>query len=143
MDALPHPIIIVTFYAKSTVDSAEEDRNRKLQFWEELEDLLLNHPDSSHIIIAGDCDVRLDPNIDPTHVHVGPNVISWSETNLCRSGVGSSLPFHRKVVYKEMTCQDPHLEGTEVTDYAISLPPMRGILKFKTQLFSSLSTPVS
>ena len=64
LDTLPHPITIINIYAPSTIDPPEPDRTRKAHFWEDLEDLLLNHPNSSHIVVMGDCNARLDPNID-------------------------------------------------------------------------------
>ena len=72
---LPHPITLVNIYAPSTVDTPEHDRTQKAQFWADLEDLLLNHPNQSHLILVGDCNSRLDANIDPTHVQAGPQVI--------------------------------------------------------------------
>ena len=119
LDTLPHPVTIKTIYAPSTIDPPEADRNRKSQFWEDLEDLLLNHPNSSHIVVMGDCNALLDPYIDPTQIHVGPHVVGRRQTipeverdnalylidlleshglELAQTFV--SLPFHRKVCYK-------------------------------------------
>ena len=49
-------------YAPSTVDDAEEDRRRKSSFWEDVADLLLNHPNSSHLMLLGDCNARPRPH---------------------------------------------------------------------------------
>ena len=80
LDTLPHPITLVKIYASSTVENAEDDRERKSSFWEELADLLLYRHNSSHIVLMGDCNARLDPNIDPTQQHVGPCVIGRRQT---------------------------------------------------------------
>ena len=49
LDTLPHPITVFNIYAPSTIEDAEEDRRRKTSFWEDLAELLINHPNSSHI----------------------------------------------------------------------------------------------
>ena len=162
LDTLPHPITVVNIYAPSTVETPEIDRERKSQFWEELEDLLLNHPNSSHTLILGDCNARLDPNIDPTQTHVGPHVVGRRQTipdterdnallfiDLLEShGLEApqtfcSLPFKQRVSYKEMTCQDPLIEHTDVADwttldYALAPPNFRDAFTFEGSKFQQL-----
>ena len=161
-DTLPHPITVVNIYAPSTVETPELDRERKSQFWEELEDLLLSHPNSSHILILGDCNARLDPNIDPTQTHVGSHVVGRRQTipdterdnalfliDLLEShGLEApqtfcSLPFKQRVSYKEMTCQDPLIEHTDVADwttldYALAPPHFRDVFTFEGSKFQQL-----
>ena len=82
LDMLPHPVTVFNIYAPSTVEDAEEDRRRKSSFWEDLAELRINHPNSSHILLMGDCNARLDPNIDPTQQHVGQYVVGKRQTIL-------------------------------------------------------------
>ena len=162
LDTLPHPITIFNIYAPSTIEDAEEDRRRKSSFWEDLAELLINHPNSSHILLMGDCNARLDPNIDPTQQHVGPHVVGKRQTILdierdnalhlidLLEGHGlelpqafQDLPLKRRVSYKEMNCQDHLLETANITDwttldYAILPPSLRQSITFRGNIFQQL-----
>ena len=162
LDTLPHPITVFNIYAPSTIEDAEEDRRRKTSFWEDLAELLINHPNSSHILLMGDCNARLDPNIDPTQQHVGPHVVGKRQTILdierdnalhlidLLEGHGlelpqtfQDLPLQRRVSYKEMSCQDHLLETANITDwttldYAILPPSLRQSVTFRGNIFQQL-----
>ena len=110
---------------------------------EDLAELLMNHPNSSHILLMGDCNARLDPNIDPTQQHVGPHVVGKRQTILDierdnalhlidlfeRHGMElpqepqtfQDLPLQRRVSKKEMNCQDHLLETADITDWTTLL----------------------
>ena len=122
MDTLPHPITLVNIYAPSTVETPEIDRAQEAQFWADLADLMLNHPNATILLLVGDCNSRLDPNIDPAHTQSGPGVIGRRQTipeperdkaiflmDFLEAHGGylpqtlSDLPFRRTVTYKEMT----------------------------------------
>ena len=162
LDTLPHPITVFNIYAPSTTEDAEEDRRRKTSFWEDLAELLINHPNSSHILLMGDCNARLDPNIDPTQQHVGSHVVGKRQTILdierdnalhlidLLEGHGlelpqtfQDLPLQRRVSYKEMSCQDHLLETANITDwttldYAILPPSLRQSVTFRGNIFQQL-----
>ena len=159
---LPHPITLVNIYAPSTVDTPEHDRTQKAQFWADLEDLFLNHPNQSHLILVGDCNSRLDANIDPTHVQAGPQVIGrrqsipeperdnaiflmdFLEAHGCYlPQTFSELPFKRLVTYKEMTCTDHTLHTEDVLqwttlDYLIIPQVLRSTVQFLGNTFQQL-----
>ena len=109
----------------------------------------------------GDCNARLDPNIDPTQTHVGPHVVGRRQTipdterdnallfiDLLESH-GLEAPqtfcssFQAASSYKEMTCQDPLIEHTDVADwttldYALAPPNFRDAFTFEGSKFQQL-----
>ena len=60
----PHPITIFSIYAPSQVEDPEEDQTRKSPSWSELDIILSDHPNSSHVLLLGDIFARLDSYID-------------------------------------------------------------------------------
>ena len=62
------------------METPETDRQEKAQFWADLEDLMIHHPNASNIVLVGDCNSRLDANIDPTYTQVGPHVVGRRQT---------------------------------------------------------------
>ena len=152
---LPYPITVINIYAPSTVDTLETDREQKAQFWADLEDLMLNHSNSSHMILVGDCNSRLDANIDPTNTQVGPHVIGRRQTipeperdNAIYlmdfldylPQTFADIPFRRRVTYKEMTCTDPALVAEDVLhwttlDYLVIPQTLRQTVTFSGSIF--------
>ena len=110
----------------------------------------------------GDCNARLDPNIDRTQQHVGQYVVGKRQTILdierdnalhlidLLEGHGlelpqtfQDLPLKRRVSYKEMSCQDHLLETANITDwttldYAILPPSLRQFITFEGNIFQQL-----
>ena len=156
---LPHPITIPNIYAPSTVETPETDRQQKSQFWTDLEDLMLNLPNPSHVILVGDCNSRVDANIDPTYTQVGPNVIGrrqtipeperdnavhlldFLEAHGCYfPQTFSDIPHRKRVTYKEMTCADHSLCTEDVhqwtaLDYLIVPQSLRQTVMFTGSIF--------
>ena len=76
INTLPHKITIINVYAPSQVEDPEQDRDRKSDFWTQLDEIMLSHSNLSHLCSVGDLNARLDANLDPTHEHVGPAVVA-------------------------------------------------------------------
>ena len=70
----PHPITIFSIYAPSAVEDSAKDLARKKHFWSQLDTNISDHSNSSHLIILGDYNARLDSSLDPDHDHIGPQV---------------------------------------------------------------------
>ena len=162
IDTLPHPITIINVYAPSTVETPETDRQQKAQFWADLEDLMIHHPNSSNIVLVGDCNSRLDANIDPTYTQVGPQVVGRRQTipeperdnaihlmdfleahGCYLPQTFSDLPFRKKVTYKEMTCANHTLLTEDVQqwttlDYLTVPQNLRQVVSFSGIFFSNL-----
>ena len=162
IDTLPHPTTIVNLYAPSTVETPETDRQQKAQFWADLEDLMIHHPNSSNIVLVGDCNSRLDANIDPTYTQVGPQVVGRRQTipeperdnaihlmdfleahGCYLPQTFSDLPFRQKVTYKEMTCADHTLLAEDVQqwtalDYLVLPQSLRQVVTFSGSIFQQL-----
>ena len=130
----PHPITVFSIYAPSTVDESTEDLARKEHFWSRLDSIISEHSTSSHLIILGDYNSRLDPSLDTDHDHIGPQV--WGK----RQSISDSdrdnavylleflqshlflLPLNLShirslVSYKEMTSTTDFLDEFSVSDW--------------------------
>ena len=70
----PHPITVFSIYASSTVEDSSEDVARKEFFWSQLDGIITEQKNSSHIIILGDYNSRLDQFLDPDMDHIGSHV---------------------------------------------------------------------
>ena len=75
VNTLPHKITIINVYAPSQVEDPEQDRNRKADFWTQLDEIMLSHSNSSHLCLVGDLNLRLDSQLDPTSDYIGPTVV--------------------------------------------------------------------
>ena len=115
VNTLPHKITIINVYAPSQVEDPEQDRNRKADFWTQLDEIMLSHNNSSHLCLVGDLNARLDSQLDPTSDYIGPAVIGrrsslqdddrdnavylldfLSANNLSLPQTFSDLPFRKK-----------------------------------------------
>ena len=56
------------------MDDPDEDQSRKESFWSQLDNIVAEHPNSSHVLLLGDIDARLDEQFDLDKNFVGPNV---------------------------------------------------------------------
>ena len=132
----PHPITVFSIYAPSTVEDSSEDQTRKEYFWTQLDSIITEHPNSSHLIILGDYNARLDSALDDDSDHIGPHV--WGKRQsipdpdrdnaiflmeflqshlLIIPQTFSDLPPSRLVSYKEMTSATDFLEDFTVSDW--------------------------
>ena len=71
VNTLPHKITIINVYAPSQVEDPDQDRNRKADFWTQLDEIMLTHPNSSHLCLTGDLNARLDSHLDPSLEYIG------------------------------------------------------------------------
>ena len=143
------------------METPETDRQQKAQFWADLEDLMIHHPNASNIVLVGACNSRLDANIDTTYTQVGPHVVGRRQTipeperdnaihlmdfleahGCYLPQTFSDLPFRKKVTYKEMTCADHTLLTEDVQqwttlDYLIVPQSLRQVVSFFREYFSA------
>ena len=132
----PHPITVFSIYAPSTVEDSTEDQSRKEHFWSHLDSIISERSNSSHLIILGDFNARLDSSLDHDHDHIGPQVwgkrqsISDPDTDnavylmefmqshlLLLPQTYSDLPSSKLVSYKEMTSATDFLDDLLVSDW--------------------------
>ena len=158
----PHPITVFSIYAPSTVEDSSEDVARKEFFWSQLDGIITDHKNSSHVVILGDFNSRLDSCIDPDQDHIGPHV--WGKRQsiedtdrdnalhllhllqshlLLLPQTFVDVPNARKVTYKEMTTTTDVLEDFEVTDwttldYCATSHPIFPDITFKGSIFQQL-----
>ena len=69
-----HPITVFSIYAPRQVDDPDEDQSRQASFWSQLDTIVAEHSNSSHILLLGDINARLDQNLDVEQDSIGPNV---------------------------------------------------------------------
>ena len=155
INCLPHKITVLNVYAPSLVEDPEKDRDRKSKFWSQLEDIVLSHPNQSHLLILGDFNARMDSSIGPQKDHVGPHVVGFRASisdddrdnavmlydflqshNFTLPQTFTQLPFRQSVSYKERTCSDHLLTGDNprdwtTLDYLMCPPSLREVLSFK------------
>ena len=136
LNLLPHPVVILSVYAPSQVEDAQEDLARKTKLWSHLESILLDKTDLSHVLLVGDFNSRLDTVLDTSQTRIGPAVIGKRQAledddrdnavsllNLLDSldlsllQTFSKLPFRRRVTYKEMSCTDHLLHSEDVNQW--------------------------
>ena len=155
----PHPITIFSIYAPSTVEDSVEDVARKEHFWSQLDAILIDQKNSSHLLILGDYNSRLDEFIDPDMDHIGPQV--WGKRQsiedtdrdnalylleflrshlLLLPQTFTDLPDARKVTYKEMTSPSDGLNDLDVSnwttlDYGSVTHPIFPDIYFKGSIF--------
>ena len=160
----PHPITVFSIYAPSTstVEDSSEDVARKEFFWSQLDGIITDHKNSSHVVILGDFNSRLDSFIDPDQDHIGSHV--WGKRRsiedterdnalylldfmqshlLLLPQTFVDVPNARKVSYKEMTSTTDVLEDFEVTDwttldYCATSHPIFPDISFKGSIFQQL-----
>ena len=158
----PHPITVFSVYAPSTVEDSSEDVARKEFFWSQLDGIITDHKNSSHVVILGDFNSGLDCCIDPDQDHIGPHV--WGKRQsiedterdnalhlldfmqshlLLLPQTFVDVPNARKVSYKEMTTTTDVLEDFEVTDwttldYCATSHPIFPDIIFKGSIFQQL-----
>ena len=132
----PRPITVFFIYAPSTAEDATEDVARKEHFWSQLDSIILDHKNSSHLLILGNYNSRLDEFLDPDMDHIGPHV--WGKRQsiedpdrysalylfdllqsqlLVLPQTFTDLPDSRKVTYKEMTSATDGLDDLVVTNW--------------------------
>ena len=158
----PHPVTVFSIYAPSTVDDPSEDQFRKEQFWSQLDSIISGHCNSSHLIILGDYNARLDSSLDHDHDHIGPHV--WGKRQsipdpdrdnavylmefmqshlLLLPQIFTDLHPSNLVSYKEMTSTTDFLDDFSVSDwttldFASITHPIYCDLQFKGSHFQQL-----
>ena len=134
--ANPHPITVFSSQAPSAVEDPCEDQARKDHFWSQLDSIVSERHNSSHLIILGDYNSRLDSYLDPDHDHKGPQV--WGKGQsipdpdrdnavflmefmqshlLLLPQTFSILPSAKLAAYKKMTSTTDFLEDFSVSDW--------------------------
>ena len=158
----PRKITVFNIYAPSQVEDADEDRQRKSYFWTELNSILVDHPNLDFTIIAGDCNARLGSDLDPESDYIGPHVVGERQSiqdedrdnaiflydtlqahNLTLPQTFSTLPFAKLCTYKELTCDDHLLQGTDVRNWTtldyVAVPiGLRKAVRFEGSIFQQL-----
>ena len=105
-------------------------------FWSHLDSIISEHSNSSHLIILGDFNARLDSSLGHDHDHIGPQV--WGKRQsisdpdrdnavylmefmqshlLLLPQTYSDLPSSKLVSYKEMTSTTDFLDDLSVSDW--------------------------
>ena len=159
---LPHPITVLNVYAPSMVEDPDKDRERKAEFWTQLEEIVASHSNIDHLMLVGDFNARLDSALDRDQLNIGPAVIGQrisvpdierdnavyfldflQANNFSLPQTYSDLAFKKKVSYKEMSCTDPLISGQNiqdwtVLDYAAVPPKIKAVLTFSGNLFQQL-----
>ena len=132
----PKPLLVYCAYAPSLVQDAAEDVRRKREFWDMFTEQLVDVSSPENLLVMGDFNSRLDPQLDSTGVHIGPTVwgkrlsIDTSERDNAihllevLQSFDLKLPQTfmqnrpaRRVTYKETTCSDHFLERPNVSEW--------------------------
>ena len=144
------------------VDDSIEDQARKQHFWSQLDSIISEHHNSSHLIILGDYNSRLDNSLDPDNDHISPQV--WGKRQsipdpdkknsvffmefmqshlLLLPQTFSNLPSCKLVSEKEMTSTTDLLDDFSVSDwttfdFASVTHPIFCDFQFKASIFQQL-----
>ena len=144
------------------MEDSVEDVARKEHFWSQLDGVITEHKNSSHLLVLGDYNSRLDEFLDPDMDHIGPQVWGRRQSiedsdrdnalyllDLMQSQLlllpqtFTDLPDSRKVTYKEMTSATDGLEDLDVSnwttlDYCSVTRPIFPDIYFKGSVFQQL-----